>query len=164
MKKVFLGFVLCFALSSFVYHQFFVSIYQFSFVPQKSRVEITTRIFVDDLNRFLSKNKTSKTHIGDKFESATDLVLLQKMFDESLHIQINHQPKKLLFLSKELDGNVLVCYLKITDVVDIQHFEIENNCLMGLDASQQNIIQINFFGKKQSEILTSEKTKWVLDF
>lgn len=164
MKKIFLGFALWFLMSSLAFHQFFVSIYQINFISNKSRVEITARIFVDDLNRFLSKNKTNKTHIGDKLESAADLVLLQKMFEESLLIQINHQPKKLLFLSKELDGNVLVCYLKITEVSQIQSFEIENNCLMGLDDSQQNIVQTHFFDKKQSQILTSDHTKWLLDF
>ena len=43
-------FLLFLGLSSFSFHKFYVSIYQVDFVAEKKRVEITARIFMDDLN------------------------------------------------------------------------------------------------------------------
>ena len=46
-------------------HRFYVGIYQVDFVPQKKRLEITTRIFMDDLNDALTKAYKKQTNIGD---------------------------------------------------------------------------------------------------
>ena len=44
-------------LSSMTVHKFYVAIYKVEFAPQKKMLQITTRIFVDDLNIALEKNR-----------------------------------------------------------------------------------------------------------
>ena len=41
-------------LMSFSVHKFYVSIYQINFNQKKQMLEITSRIFIDDLNQVLS--------------------------------------------------------------------------------------------------------------
>ena len=63
MKKIivytFLGF-LFFATSSFAVHKFYVAVYQVNFAPEKKMLQITSRIFVDDLNKAIEKNTVKK--------------------------------------------------------------------------------------------------------
>ena len=42
-------------LSSFAWHKFYVSVTQIDYVPNKKRIEITHRIFIDDLEKALEK-------------------------------------------------------------------------------------------------------------
>ena len=123
MKKstlISLLFLAIIGLSSFGLHKFYMSIYQINFVPEKKMLQITSRIFIDDLNVTLSNQFKKKTHICEENESAEDLVLLKKYLAEHLIIKVNGQQKSILFLSKELDANVVVCYLKIPEIQKIK--------------------------------------------
>lgn len=56
--------MLFFGLTSMAAHRFYVAIYQINFVPEKKRLEITTRIFMDDLNDAVTKAYKKNTNIG----------------------------------------------------------------------------------------------------
>lgn len=133
-----------------------MSIYQIDYNAEKNMLQITSRIFVDDLNASLSQNFNQKIHLGEENESANDLVLMKKYLSEHFIIKVNGQPKNINFLSKELDGNVVVCYFSIKEIKKIKTLEIKNTALFDLNAEQQNIIQTNISGSKQSFLLTSD--------
>ena len=92
MKKqtsFFLFLLTLFCLLSFTIHKFYVSIYQINYVANKKRVEITARLFVDDLNAVLEKNYHKKTFLGLENEAPEDLVLLKKYLSTHLLLKIN---------------------------------------------------------------------------
>jgi hypothetical protein len=148
--------VLGISLSSFTVHKFYVSIYRVDFVPQKKRIEITARIFMDDLNVALEHEFKTKTHIGEKTESTQDMVFLQKYMTKHVQVFIDNKEKKVLFLSKEIENNVVIVYLKISDVKKITAIKIQNNALLDLNSDQQNIIQTNFYNNKRNYIFTGD--------
>ena len=143
-------------LSSFNVHKFYVSIYQVDFVPEKKRVELTARIFLDDLNAALEQEFKTKIHLGEKTETAQDVAFLQKYMDKHLKVAIDGKEKKILFLSKEMENNVLIIYLKISDVKKMSSIKIYNNALLELYADQQNIMQTNFYSNKKNYIFTGD--------
>jgi len=65
-------------------------------------------------------------------------------------------------MSKELENNVVIGYYKVSDIAKIISLDIKNTSLMEVFSEQQNIIQTNFNGKKQSLLLTQENTAGVL--
>jgi hypothetical protein len=156
-------FCLLFVLSAVSLHRFYVGMYQLKFVPEKKMLQITTRIFIDDINETLFKKHHQKTNIGDKTETTQDFSLFQNYIAEKFKISINNQPKKYQFVSREIEGNVIVCYFKITEISKINSLQVENSILTELFDEQQNIIQFDNNGKKQSLLLTSENTKGVLE-
>ena len=153
---LFLTLVLFIGLSSFNVHKFYVSIYQVDFVPEKKRVEITARIFMDDLNLALEKEFKTKIQLGEKTESSQDVQFLQKYLIKHLKISIDDKEKNIQFLSKEIENNVVIIYLKIVDVKKINSFRIYNNALLELYSDQQNIIQTKFYNKKRNYIFTED--------
>ena len=148
--------VLFIGLSSFNLHKFYVSIYQVDFVPEKKRVEITARIFIDDLNLALEKEYSTKIHLGEKSETTQDVTLLQKYMQKNLRVSIDNKEKEILFLSKEVENNVLIIYLKIEDIKKMSSIKIHNNALLTLYSDQQNIIQTNIYNKKKNYIFTGD--------
>ncbi|CAM4000742.1 DUF6702 domain-containing protein [Flavobacterium antarcticum] len=143
-------------LSSFGAHKFYVSIYQIDFVPEKKRVEITARIFMDDLNAALEQEFKIKTTLGEKSETIQDVAVLKKYLAKHIRVSIDGKEKQVVFLSKEIDNNVVIVYLKITDIKKINSFKIQNNALLDLYSDQQNIIQTNFYNNKNNYIFTGD--------
>lgn len=144
-------------------HRFYIAIYQLHYVPQKKMVQITTRIFIDDLNEALKKEYHKKTFVGTENETPEDITLMKKYMTERFKISINGQSKVINYLSNELENNVIICYLNIKDISKISSIEVENSILTELFPEQQNIIQYNNNGQKQNLLLTAETTKGMLN-
>lgn len=149
-------------LASMSAHRFYVAIYQIDFVPQKKRVEITTRIFMDDLNDAVTKAYKKSTNIGTEKETPEDVALLKKYLAQYFKISINGKPKAYNYLSSEVESNVVICYLSIKEVAKVSTLEVENAILIDVHSEQQNIIQFNNNGKKQNLLLSSSITKGML--
>ena len=165
-KKGFLLFlvVLFVSLSSFGVHKFYVSIYQINYVPEKKMLQITSRIFMDDLNYVLEKNFKRKVSIGEPMENEEDVLMMKKYIENNFSIKINGKPKQINFLSKEIDNNVVVCYFNVKDISKISSIEIQNKILLDLNSDQQNIIQTHINGKKKSLMFEGENFTDILKF
>jgi cell division protein FtsX len=148
--------------SSFAVHKFYVSIYQINYVPQKKMIQITSRIFVDDMNDALEKKFHKKTYVGTDRETEEDVVLMKKYLAEKFILKLNGVAKPMNFLSKEIEVNVIVSYFSIKEVSKITSLSIENSALLEVNEEQQNIIQANISGEKQSLLLTVDNYKGML--
>ena len=158
MKKTTIWILICIAFSlfsSFEMHKFYVSIYQINQNIAKKRIEITARIFIDDLNKVLTKQSGVRTAICEPNETTKDVEILKKYLTEKIILKINGKAKPLLFKSKELETNVVICYFVINDISKIKTIEIENTAMLTLNSDQQNIIQTNFGGQKNSLLFTN---------
>ncbi|WP_395053340.1 DUF6702 family protein [Flavobacterium sp.] len=165
MKKtlnITLIFILFIALTSSSFHKFYVSIYQINYVPKKKMLEITSRIFIDDLNTALEKKFNKQTFIGTDKETPEDVVLMKKYLSEKFKIKVNGVSKPINYLSKEVETTILVCYFNSKEISKIDNLSIENNALLEINDEQQNVIQANIKGEKQSLLLTSENYKGML--
>jgi len=164
MKKatIFFLFVLIVSCFAFTTHKFYTAIYQINFVPKKKMVQVTTRIFIDDLNDALENKFHKKTFLGSDTETAADVDFLKKYLSEKFTLKINGQQKPMIFLSKEVEDNILICYLKCVDVSKIITLDVQNTIITEIHNQQQNIIQANFNNKKSSLLLDSETYKGML--
>lgn len=141
-----------------------MAIFQVNYVPEKKMLQITSRIFVDDLNLALEKKYGKKVSLGSEKESVDDQGVLKKYFTENLQIKVNGQSKPVAFLSKELEGDVLICYCRVTDVAKLHSAEITNTLLTHWNSEQQNILHFTAFGNKQTVLFTASNKTEVLKF
>jgi len=165
MKKfllvIFFG-LLTIGVSSFSIHKFYVSLYQVDFAPEKKMLQITSRIFIDDLNNAIEKKYSKKIHLGAENETNTDLLLFKKYFNEKFTIKVNGQVKDVQFLSKEMEGDVLICYFRITEIRKIESLEIFNAVITDGNSEQQNIMHFSILGVKNTLLFTESSPKGVI--
>jgi hypothetical protein len=167
MKKAFIVALLglfILSLSSFSAHKFYMAIYQINYAPQNKMLQITSRIFIDDLNKTLEKKHKKKLSLGSDKESAEELILLKKYMTENFVLKVNGQTKTMNFLSKELDDDVLICYWNVREISKINSIDITNSVLLDWNAEQQNITHVNVLGVKKSILFTSSSTRDVLNY
>ena len=116
MKKKFLRYftpiILVVLLSSFAWHKFYVSVTQIDYVPNKKRIEITHRIFIDDLEKALEKKYKKKVYLTSTKELPEAETLIKTYLKENIKISINKKPQEIVYLAREVEGDVLIFYTK----------------------------------------------------
>jgi hypothetical protein len=110
----------------------------------------------------LEKKFHVKSNIGFSQETPQEEANLKKYLAEKFIIKVNGVAKPMTYLSKELEANVMICYFRIPEISKINSLEIENSLLMEWNSDQQNIIQANLNGEKQTVMLTSDNYKRTL--
>jgi len=157
--------ILFLSLTAFSFHKFYMGVFQVNYAAEKKMIQITSRIFIDDLNNGMEKKYHQKTFVGTDKETQADIDLLKKYLSENFTIKINGQSKPITFLSKEVESNdVLVCYSRIKDINTFKTIEILNTILVDWNAEQQNITHISAFGTKKSVLFTESSRKELLKY
>ena len=155
-KIVVFGLFLVF--SAFTWHKFYVSVTEVAYAESKNRIEITTRIFIDDLEKGLEEKYNKKIHLATKEEIPEAKDFIKGYLNQRVQANVNNKTAEVVFLGAEVENDVLICYLKIDFSEKITTFELYNNVLTEIYADQQNLIHTNINNTKRSFLLTkSEK-------
>lgn len=158
---LFFCFVLC---SSFTAHKFYVSVTQIDYVSNKKRIEITSRIFIDDLEKALNKKYKTKLNITSTNEISEDEEYIKAYIKEKIKISINKNPQVIEYLTKEVEGDVIIIYTKIAISKKINTFEVYNSLLTETFQDQQNIVHTNINSNKKSFLLTNTVFQEKIDY
>jgi hypothetical protein len=150
--------------SSFVLHKFYVSVTQIDYVPNKKRIEITSRIFIDDLEKALTKKYQKKPNITSSNELPEAEEWIKTYIKEKIKVSINKKPQVIEYLAKEVEGDVLIIYTKIAISKKINTFEFYNSLLTETFQDQQNIVHTNINSNKKSFLLTNTVFQEKIDY
>lgn len=164
LAKYILGLAILLTLLSFSAHKFYVGIYQIDYVPQKKMIQITSRIFLDDINSAMAEKYSRKMLVGEPNQTDQDEIVLRKYLKDNLVIKVNGKVVPIEFMSMEVENDVLVCYLRSVNISKVTKFEIINNILIDYVTEQQNIIQTDINGTKKSLLLTFSKKSGQLTY
>lgn len=150
--------------SSFAVHKFYVSVTQIDYVSSKKRLEITSRIFIDDLEKALTKKYKKKPNLTSTNELPEAEEWIKVYLKEKIKISINKKPQTIDYLAKEIEGDVLIIYSKIVISKKINTFDIYNSLLTETFVDQQNIVHTNINSNKNSFLLTNTKFEEKIDY
>ncbi|MEL6917000.1 MAG: DUF6702 family protein [Bacteroidota bacterium] len=163
-KKVVL--VLLLPLFAFaVAHKFYVSVTNITYSDKDDALQITTRIFIDDLENVLAERYGIATDLAtDKEYQATDKYI-EKYLKAKFALKINRKTVDFDYLGKEYDNDVVICYIEVPKVgfSTIQSIEVTNEVLMDLFDEQQNVVHFKLNGNKKSFVLVRENNKGMLN-
>lgn len=166
MNKTKLSFLLLVVIlsSAFTIHKFYVGVFQIDYFKEKKAVQITARLFIDDLEKALYKKNNKHFYITTKDETSDANEYIAKYLDEKLKIKINNKIQTIQFLTKEQEDNVVICYLKINFKDKIKDLEISNSVLSDIFKEQQNLIHLNINSNKKTLLFTNTETNQKLKY
>lgn len=164
-KRLLFFLILCsFAILSFKMHKFYVSVTQINFAEDKKTIQITTRIFIDDLNNALEQKHKKIFYLGSSKENPEQITQLKQYLLENLLLKVNGKSKEIVFLEKEIEDDVIICYLVVRNIPKITSLEIKNTTLFNFLPEQQHIIHTQINGKKLSALLTFDNQEELLKY
>ena len=157
--------VVLFALSSaFTFHKFYVGVFQIDYFKEKKAVQITARLFIDDLEKALHKKHNKHFYITTKDEVADANSYIAMYLQDKLKIKINNKIQTIQFLTKEQEDNIVICYLKINFKDNIKDLEITNNVLSDIFNEQQNLLHLNINSNKKTLLFTNTEPNQKLKY
>lgn len=164
LKKVL--FLLLLPLFAFVTaHKFYVSVTNIGYSEKEDALQITCRIFIDDLESVLEERYGFKGHLATDQESETANAFIEKYLKTKFEVHIDDEDMIYEFLGKKYDNDVVICYIEIPkiDLKTKSSIRIRNEILTDLFDEQQNIIHFRVNGTKKSFVLTKSDTNGMLN-
>lgn len=150
-------FLLFFVFLSFTSaHKFYVSITQIDFIQDQKAVQITARIFTDDLEKLLRERYEENITLNVLDDEAQIDMYITKYIKQKIQLKINGEMREFTFLGKEYENDIMYCYFEILNVNSIDEFEIKNQLLFDVFKEQENIIKTKINGQHKSFILTRQ--------
>lgn len=151
----FLFFVLFFiGFQVFGAHPFYVSISEINYKSETKSLEISLRIFTDDLENAIQDWSHKKLYLGESNEITQADSLLKQYIFQVLSIEIEDEKLKLIYLGKEVEQELTWIYLETNNITDFDKITISNRLLFQSFPSQTNLIHLNHRQKTKSLLLT----------
>ncbi|HRI21867.1 MAG TPA: hypothetical protein PLA68_12980 [Panacibacter sp.] len=137
-----------------LFHPFFVSMTDVNYNAKDKELEISVRIFADDL-----ENTIRKYHPNIKIDilHPTD----QKQMDgfvndyiqKHLQFQLDGKPVQIGFVGYEQQSESIWIYFEVKDVTAVTKLHITNSLLHDYNTSQINMMHVQAGGKEKSDKL-----------
>lgn len=163
LKKSFL--ILLLPLFAFTtMHKFYVSVTNVGYSEKDDALQITSRIFIDDMDAVLKERYDIEAHLATDEESDLSQEYLEKYLRTKFVVEINGETKNYNYIGKKYDNDVVIFYLEVPELnfPKVKAIQIQNEILTDMFDEQQNIVHFKIEGKKKSYVLMKENTKGVL--
>lgn len=162
MKGIFLTLAV-FILFGFT-HDFHVSLCQIEHNEESKTLEVSMRFFIDDLEKALTKDDSLKVVLDRKQDQKKINALISDYIQSNFSVIVNGKLKSFLVIGKELEQDIVWCYVEVAEVTEIKSLWIKNTVLMELFENQSNIIQVNIGEKKESLLFSKTNYEGTLHF
>jgi hypothetical protein len=118
--------------SAWMPHKFYVSLTEIRYNAQSERLELSMRIFPDDLDRALL----------EKLEHEDADSLLKVYLLESFKLQADGLEIAFSYLGKEAESDAIWCYLESGSLPEPKKLSIRHELLTEIFPDQVNIVQV----------------------
>lgn len=137
-------------------HEFYVSLAEIRYNSESERLEVSLRIFPDDMDRALETHYGIISNLATEIEHPSADSLVGVYLQNLLEIELNGKAVPLSYLGKEAEADVMWCYLESGPVPIPSEFNISNSILTEIFGDQVNITQV-YVGKWNRGLLLKKE-------
>ncbi len=125
-----------------VLHPFYVSVIEINHNAKDANVEISIRIFTEDMEKTLQKYATAKVDIinGPNQEFIDNQI--NNYLTKKLILKVNGQPATLHYVGHEIQKESVWSYLEISGIKELKKLEIDCTLLYDFEKAQSNIFHV----------------------
>jgi hypothetical protein len=162
-KGLIIALLPCFAFTAA--HKFYVSVTQVTYSSEEETLQITSRVFIDDLEQVLKERFGADLHLATSGEEEIAASHIEKYLHTKFVLYINGKETAYSYLGKRYDNDIMVCYMEVSGIPpgSISSLEIQNDLLTDLFEEQKNIVHITINDLKKSFVLVRENNKAMLN-
>lgn len=140
-------------------HAFHVAVCEIEFDDNSRQLEITHRIFLDDLELALTEWSSERVDVLNPTDSKKLDEMIGKYISEKTVYTLNGKTVSANYLGSEKEESVMYCYQVITDVKKVKSLKVRNTLLMETYDDQKNIVHIEC-GDQMKSLKLSDSETW----
>jgi hypothetical protein len=131
-------------------HPLHLSSVDLNYNTKGGTIEISCRLFTDDLENALSKAYKVPTDLSSPARHKAMDELLRKYMTLHLQLKVNGKSLNLNYLGFEKDKEAVLVFIESSPVKGLKKVEIKNSLLYDLFEDQTNIMHMHYNGKRKS--------------
>ncbi|WP_207503505.1 DUF6702 family protein [Telluribacter humicola] len=129
-------------------HEYHVSVTQMQYNPAQKALEISIRVFTDDLEKALSVENSNRRFVVNNTDQNDPFVekYLRKSF---VLMDAKQQVRNFQYVGKEQEADATWIYLEVPAAGSLEGWALQNNLLMDVFSDQMNMLNLKLpTGKK----------------
>ena len=128
------------SLFSYLIHPFHVSVCDVDFNEEAKSIQLSQRIFLDDLEQTLNEKYRVNLVIDDELSKVYRDSLIKVYLFESLQVSIDGKEKKGIYIGNEIEDDAMWCYIEFKGIKKFKSLKIKSSVLIETFEDQANII------------------------
>ncbi len=145
-------------------HPLHVSLCQVDFNPKEKTLQISVKIFADDLLNALKRQKVQDLFLGEENEDPKSDEYIFNYLKSNLAFIVNGNKSDYRYIGKEMEDDAVWCFVQINNITDLKKIEVNNRVLTEVFNDQNNIVEVNRNGKILNLLLNRKNPSGILDF
>lgn len=150
-----MGLLLCKWL--FFLHPFYLSVTEIRHNPAHKSLEISCRIFADDLENALKKQSNTTFDIIQPQNRVMVDTLIARYIRQHLQINVDGRMVAPRYLGYKIEEDAAWCFLEVAGVARVKKLELKDDILYEAHETQSHMIHVIVNDKRQSTKLDNPK-------
>ena len=134
-------------------HPIYVSVTEITHNPQSKSLEISCRLFTDDLEKALRRLYPGRIDLLNASLRKEMESKLSRYIKDHLQIDADGKPQALSFLGYEQQEEAIAAYFEVINLPSVKKLSIYNNLLYEYQPQQMGIIHATVNGERKSHRL-----------
>lgn len=140
-------------------HPFHVSVTDIKFKEEKKSLQVSTRIFMDDLEEALKMEyQLEKYDILEKKDDPETKNWIKNYLLKNFKLSSDSKPLDLRFIGFEFESDVVWCYLEVEKIRKIKNLTVENSLLTSTYSDQENLVHLRAYDQVLSRRMNKKNT------
>lgn len=145
-------------------HPLYVSVTEISHNPKEKTLEVSCKMFTNDLEATLEKVTHAKVDLSEpKDKTATDK-LIAEYVQKHLLLKVDGRLVTLQFVGSEKEAEGTWSYFQVSNVPSVKRIDISNNLLYDNFDKEINIIHVSAGGARKSTKLNYPEVNTFFEF
>ena len=145
-------------------HVFYVSIVRVKWDVEEKRLDLSVRIFTDDLEEAIVAGGGPRLRLWTDQARADRDRHVEHYLLSRLAFRVNGQDRELAYTGMEDALDATACLMQITNVDRVETIEVDNRILIEMFDSQANVMRFEIAGEKKYVNLSKGTVKGVVRF
>ena len=142
-----------------LFHPFYISVTEIKHNERNKSLEISSKVFYDDLEAVLEKDYKMRIDILNPPDRKKVDAVIADYFSKHLQITVNQKKVNLQYLGYQIEEEAAWCYFEVPKVVNANKLLIINNILFKEHPEQINMLHVIVKGKRESTKLDNPQSE-----
>lgn len=152
-------------LAGFVPHPLHVSVTEIEMKEEPREMQITMRIFIDDIEAAIRKERNEpELDITKPTGGLSTDELIKTYLAPRFALELDGKTSTVKYLGNETQGDVFYLYLLVSDVPQWKSITVHNTIIMDVYDDQSNIVNVSVKDEVRSLRLTAGEQSGKLEF
>ena len=149
--------IVLFPLISFT-HDYYVSITEVVSVSEKQQLQLTTRVFTDDMEAYFNSQTNATILLSPDHNSILIDTLVERFFHNNFKVFFDDNELEINYLGRQYQEDQMLIFTEVTELRPPISYEIQNTILIPFRTKQQNIVRVKNNVAQKSFLMNASKT------